>query len=230
VKEIALPYAPDNSQNLQNQTGGRSYLRRAILLWLASLLLCAFCTRFAFTHIDVEVARRVVGFFTHTKEMATGLSSVILLGIEASVVLTLVILRIIQGRLTPFLEASALACLTSICSYAVCDTILKPLFGVVGPMTVLQGQQHRFHLLSGSFDTSFPSGHMVLAGAFAAVFMRLYRSSISPLAFLLLVASALLVLGDWHFVSDVIAGGFVGISIGLLAGELWIAHKHSFNA
>jgi uncharacterized membrane protein YoaK (UPF0700 family) len=66
---------------------------------------------------------------------------------------------------------------------------------------------------------------MVLAGSFAAVFMRLYRISILPLSALLLVAAVLLITGDWHFVSDVIAGIFVGVSAGLLAGEVWLAHS-----
>ena len=66
---------------------------------------------------------------------------------------------------------------------------------------------------------------MVLAGAFAAVFMRLRRTSILPFSALLLVAAVLLIAGDWHFVSDVIGGIFVGVSAGLLAGEVWLAHS-----
>jgi membrane-associated phospholipid phosphatase len=38
------------------------------------------------------------------------------------------------------------------------------------------------------------------------------------------LAAALLVIGDWHFLSDVIAGSFVGLSAGLLAGSLWSLH------
>jgi membrane-associated phospholipid phosphatase len=43
---------------------------------------------------------------------------------------------------------------------------------------------------------------------------------------LLLVAAVLLIVGDFHFVSDVIAGAFAGISAGLLAGEVWLAHSN----
>jgi len=89
---------------------------------------------------------------------------------------------------------------------------------------VLHGAQHVFHLLGGSSRSSFPSGHMVLAGSFAGVFMRFYRNTIVPFSTLLLIAAALLILGDWHFLSDVIAGTFVGVSAGLLAGELWLIH------
>jgi membrane-associated phospholipid phosphatase len=149
----------------------------------------------------------------------------VLLGLEAAVVLTLVILRLVHGHLSPFREATALACLTSICAYAISDNALKPLFGVPIPTAVFQGAQHAFHLMNGSSNGSFPSGHMVLASAFSGVFMRIYRASILPLSILLVIAGAMLILGDWHFVSDVIAGTFVGISAGLLAGELWLVHS-----
>jgi len=46
-----------------------------------------------------------------------------------------------------------------------------------------------------------------------------------PFSVLLLVAAVLLTAGDWHFVSDVIAGTFVGVSAGILAGEVWLAHS-----
>jgi hypothetical protein len=51
--------------------------------------------------------------------------------------------------------------------------------------------------------------------------------SIRPLAILLLLAAALLVVGDWHFLSDVIAGTFLGVSAGILAGEGWLVHSTS---
>ena len=52
-----------------------------------------------------------------------------------------------------------------------------------------------------------------------------YRTSILPFSLLLLVAALLLIVGDWHFVSDVLAGTFVGVSVGILAGEVWLAHS-----
>jgi membrane-associated phospholipid phosphatase len=112
------------------------------------------------------------------------------------------------------------------CAYAVNDGILKLFFGVPGPGSVLSGgAQHVFHFLAGAGDSSFPSGHMVLAASFGGVFMRLHPASIWPLTILFCCGAALLILGDWHFVSDVIAGAFVGVSAGLLAGELWRAHS-----
>jgi membrane-associated phospholipid phosphatase len=179
-----------------------------------------------FVYFDVPIARRVYGILGSAESLATGFASAFLLGIEAAVALALVIIRIARGHLSPFYEATVLACLTSICAYAINDSTLKFFFGVPNPADVLHGTQHAINLLSGSSSSSFPSGHMVLAGAFAGVFMRLRRTSILLFSTLLLIAAVLLVAGDWHFVSDVIAGTFVGVSAGFLAGEVWLAHSN----
>lgn len=214
-----------NSQHYKGTgPGGNQRLRYRI--WILSLLVCIPAIAVAFAYFDVPVARRVYGILGSAESLATGFASAVLLSIEAAIVLALVILRITRGRLSPFREATVLACLTSICAYAINDSALKFFFGVPNPGAMFHGASHAFNLLGGSARCSFPSGHMVLAGAFAGVFMRLYRTSILPLSVLLLVAAVLLIVGDWHFVSDVIAGAFAGVSAGLLAGELWLAHSN----
>lgn len=211
------------------QPGGRALegkaLRISDKMWFLSLLICMLAVAVAFVYFDVQIANRVYGILSSAEGLATGFASVVLLGVEATIALSLVILRITRGRLSPFREATALACLASICAYAINDSTLKFFFGVPNPAAVLQGTRHAFNLLSGSPSSSFPSGHMVLAGAFAGVFMRLYRTSILPFSALLLIAASLLIVGDWHFLSDVFAGTFVGVSAGVLAGEVWLAHS-----
>jgi len=194
-------------------------------MWFLALLICTLLVAVAFWYFDVPIARYTYGIFGSAKNLAAGFSSVILLGAEGAVALGLVVVRITRGHLSPFREATALACLTSICAYAINDSVLKLFFGVPNPAAVMHGSQHVFNLLSGSTSSSFPSGHMVLAGAFAGVFMRLYRSSALLLSALLLLAAVLLIVGDWHFVSDVIAGTFIGVSAGVLAGEVWLVHS-----
>lgn len=203
----------------------RNTLRFPYLMWLLSLVICTLAIAVAFAFFDVPIARRVYGFLTSGEGLATGFASAVLLGVEAAVALALFIIRITRGHLSPIREATVLACLTSICAYAINDGTLKFFFGVPNPAAVLHGTKHSFSLLSGSSDSSFPSGHMVLAAAFAGVFMRLYRTSILPFSLLLVVAAVLLIVGEWHFVSDVIAGTFVGVSAGLLASEVWLAHS-----
>ncbi len=211
------------------QRGGRVLKRETLrfpnLIWLLSLLICTLAVALAFVYLDVPIAHRVSGFLGSAESLGKKFASAVLLGIEASVALALVCIRITRGHLSRLGEATALACLTSICAYAINDSTLKFFFGVPNPAAVLHGTRHAFDLLTGSSNSSFPSGHMVLASAFAGVFMRLYRTSILPFSAMLLIAAVLLIAGDWHFVSDVIAGTFLGVSAGLLAGEAWLAHS-----
>jgi len=200
-------------------------LRFPYRIWILSLLICTLMVAVAFFYFDVPIAHRVYGVLGQPKSLGAGFSSVVLLSAEAAVALGLMIIRITHGHLSPFREATVLACLTSMCAYTINDSVLKLLFGVPNPGAVMHGIHHTFNLLSGSSMSSFPSGHMVLAGAFAGVFMRLYRTSVMPLSALLLVAAVLMVVGDWHFVSDVIAGAFIGVSAGVLAGEVWLVHS-----
>jgi membrane-associated phospholipid phosphatase len=193
-------------------------------IWLLSLLACAAAAAVSFAEVDVPVARSFWRVGRHLGLMSAAFNAAVLLTLEAVVVLGLIVARLTRGHISRFGEALGVACLASICAYGVNDQVLKPLFGVATPAEVVAGAKHALNLGVGLAGSSFPSGHMVLAGAFAGVFMRLYRTSIGPLSGLLLVAAALLVIGDWHFISDVIAGTFLGVSAGILAGEGWLVH------
>ena len=54
------------------------------------------------------------------------------------------------------------------------------------------------------------------------VFMRRFRATIGLYVALLVLVGILLVVGESHFLSDVIAGAFVGVSIGIVAGDAWV--------
>src|SRR6185437_665812 len=199
----------------------------ALRTWALSLVGCAVATGLSFVTLDVPVAHRLWRVGRHLNSMSAVFGATAILALEAAVVLSLIVARLTRGHISRFGEALGLACLASICAYGVNDQVLKPFFGVLPPDQVVHGATHAFNLAMGLGIDSFPSGHMVLAGAFAGVFMRLYRASIRPLSGLLLLAAALLVVGDWHFISDVIAGTFLGVSAGILAGELWAVHMVS---
>lgn len=148
-----------------------------------------------------------------------------ILAAESAVVLFTVLARLVRGQIPVFGETLAIACTASMCAYVINDHVLKVFFGVPNPTDVIHGARHSFNLWKGSGNSSFPSGHMAMAGAFAGVFMRLYKASVWPLSVLLLLAAVLLLVGDWHFPSDIIAGAFLGTSAGILAGEGWAVHS-----
>jgi membrane-associated phospholipid phosphatase len=191
---------------------------------LLSFVACAAAAAFSFVELDVPVARCVWGVGRHLSTLNATFGATVILSAESAVVLSLIVARLMRGHISRFAETLALACIASICAYGINDAVLKPLFGVPAPLEVVQGARHTLNFAKGLPYDSFPSGHMMLAGAFAGVFMRSYRVSIRPLAALLLLAAALLIVGDWHFISDVIMGTFLGVSAGILAGEGWTVH------
>ena len=190
-----------------------------------SLVACVAMVAFSFLRMDVPAALYFwnVGHLRSPLNVVFG--STVILAAESAVILFMVLARLVRGHISVFGETLAIACLVSMCAYVVNDHVLKVFFGVPNPTEVVGGAGHSFNFWMGSGNSSFPSGHMVLAGAFAGVFMRLYKSGIRILfSVMLLIAAGLLLIGDWHFLSDIIAGAFLGATAGILAGEGWAAH------
>ncbi|HET6421829.1 MAG TPA: phosphatase PAP2 family protein [Geobacteraceae bacterium] len=91
-------------------------------------------------------------------------------------------------------------------------SFLKDLFGKVTTRAWLkQKYLYGFHWLDGGSDFSgFPSGHMLLFMVLALGVIRFYpRFRSASIGFLLLLAVALIVT-DYHFLSDIIAGALLG--------------------
>jgi len=191
------------------------------LLWLAG---CALLTALSFGYVDLPVARHFWNTGRFLQPLNSGLGAAVVLSCESALTVGLVLSRLIRGHLSRLGTTLVIACLASICTYAFNDIVLKPWFGVPVPLAVMAGAAHRFDFFAGPGNYSFPSGHMALAASFAGVCMSLYRVAFWSLAALLVLTAVLLVVGDWHFVSDVIAGSFVGLTAGLLAGEVWRLH------
>jgi membrane-associated phospholipid phosphatase len=194
-------------------------------VWLLSFVVCAVVVALSFAHLDVPLAQHFWTGGRFLSSLNTAFGAAVILSLESTVALGLIFARLVRGHISRFGEALEIACLASICTYGINSEVLKPFFGVPTPADVMNGARHTFNFLMGSGNSSFPSGHMILASAFAGVFMRLHRASVWPLSALLVIVAGLLVVGEWHFLSDVIAGTFVGVSAGFLAGEAWTVHS-----
>ncbi len=78
-----------------------------------------------------------------------------------------------------------------------------------------------FH--GGAGYASFPSGHMTATCAVISVLWFAYPQ-LRPLYMLVIAIVAIGLMGaNYHFVSDIIAGGFIGWSTGWVALQLWEA-------
>ena len=63
-----------------------------------------------------------------------------------------------------------------------------------------------------------------MATAFAVVLIRLQPRTLPALVILLCIAATALLVGDWHFAGDIVAGAFLGGTAGFVAAELWLEH------
>ena len=87
---------------------------------------------------------------------------------------------------------------------------------------VLTEQPIRVSLvLLGDAFGSFPSGHTDQATAILSILWVFYPRWRSVYAGALFLLAFALILGEWHFLSDVIAGGFIGTLSGVLMMRIW---------
>src|SRR5450631_2287434 len=96
----------------------------------------------------------------------------------------------------------------------------KYVFGRINTRIWLANQMSDdFHWFQGGGDySSFPSGHMaVFAAFFATVWLYYPRCRLISIGLMLVLAVAL-VATDYHFLSDVIAGAYLGLISTFLTG------------
>ena len=125
-------------------------------------------------------------------------------------------------------ETAAFLCSISIIVAATIKDELKFVFGRTWPDTwtndnpsFLRDGVYGFNFMHGGTTyQSFPSGHMAAVCAAAAVLWILYPRLRWVWLLAALTVGTLLVVGNYHFLSDVIAGAFVGISTGSFAAVI----------
>jgi membrane-associated phospholipid phosphatase len=100
---------------------------------------------------------------------------------------------------------------------------LKFVFGRTRP-DFLQYDVYGFNFFNSErFLDSFPSGHAAVAAAIFSILWILFPKMRGGCAMGIVAADLGLVVLDVHFVSDVIAGTLVGVSVGLFTVATWKA-------
>ncbi len=90
-------------------------------------------------------------------------------------------------------------------------TLLKFVFGRTFPRDwLIHNHQLTFHWFS-FWSSSFPSGHMVVFAAFGTAILIYYPRYRSIVLIFLILLGAALIGTNYHFLSDVIAGAYIGI-------------------
>jgi membrane-associated phospholipid phosphatase len=94
--------------------------------------------------------------------------------------------------------------------------LLQPFFGRLALGWWLVKGRYGFDLFHGHGGTGFPSDHATVAASFLFVFWLFYSRARLFIAAFIIAESVGIILMNWHFVSDVIAGLFLGATAAIM--------------
>jgi membrane-associated phospholipid phosphatase len=189
-------------------------------LAVSRLLVAAALCLFAIVFVDGPVARLFSETVLHHHQRKYAISSPVLL-VPLAVVAASVMLWGRKALETPFKRAIVLAAASGLIAFATNNLILKPFFGRRGiDYFLYYPADYGFFFFKGIWKDNFPSGHMALIAAIVTIAWREFPRLRWISAAVIVLAAFLLLFGEWHFVSDLIAGAFWGNLIALIVVAL----------
>jgi membrane-associated phospholipid phosphatase len=200
--------------------------------WLISFAACAAGVLLSIAYLDRPVADYVHLNLLQShfiQGLASALGPLVVFVALAFLVLVAAGCWVLAGRdLSPRFEAPLLCSWSTVLAMASTE-ILKRIFGRSDPemwtgfsATATAKGTYAFHFLHGGpLFESFPSGTTAIAAAILSVLWILMPRLRAAWALLLAFVVFALIVTNGHFVSDVIAGGFLGFSIGWMTVLLW---------
>jgi membrane-associated phospholipid phosphatase len=137
--------------------------------------------------------------------------------------------RAAVGRHLSRIESVFLVCGVSLAVAVAIKDQLKFAFGRTWPETwannnlsLIRNNVYGFNPFHGGLGySSFPSGHTTAICAVMSVLWICYPKFRALYALLIAVVAIGLIGADYHFLSDVIAGGFLGVSTGWMTVSFW---------
>ena len=205
---------------------------RAFLLWVAGLAATAMAVTVCYIWLDRPIALWVHG---HLRLGYRGsLAPLIHLGDPliplAAIALIVVGLRALITRSLPatYQAATFVASVSVLVTEGLKDE-LKFVFGRTWPVSWMGNNSsfirdgvYGFHFMHhGGAYQSFPSGHMAASCAVVAVLWFWYPRWRPIYCVAALAVGVGLVATNYHFFGDVIAGAFLGLSVGWVATIIW---------
>ncbi len=191
---------------------------------LAALLLCTALVLFCYLFVDRHVA-----FYVHDRRFADHLflkwltyPPSILQAWVPVVLAALMVRRVWGGPFQRWERVAVAACLSLLLAEQFKQSIAYA-FGRYWPETwinnnpsLIRGGAYGFHPFhAGKAYGSFPSGHTARTVAVASIYWLAYPRWRWICVLASLAVGGALVLMDYHFVGDVVAGGFVGGIVGM---------------
>jgi membrane-associated phospholipid phosphatase len=213
-------------------------MTKTFKIWLAGLVSTATFVTVSFQCFDKPVALLVYNMFGGWRvsvELAARISKIPLVTAFVFVICGLVAL--LGHRLSRRGVAVAMSAVSLLATIIIKDQ-LKFAFGRTWPDTwgtgivsFVRDNVYGFHFFqSGTSFESFPSGHAAATAAVLSVVWILFPKLRVICAIGVIAVDLGLVALNLHFLSDVIAGSFVGISTGLFTVALWGASEDAMRS
>jgi len=107
------------------------------------------------------------------------------------------------------------------------EIILKRIFGRGWPdPTFVRDHAYGFHLLHGQTHwDSFPSGTTIVSTALVSALWTLKPRWRAPGVMICSLLASAVVIGNYHWLSDVVAGAFLGVTVGWSTVRLLQPHQ-----
>jgi membrane-associated phospholipid phosphatase len=204
-------------------------MTRTFKAWLGGLVMTGLIALISVAWVDKPIALLVdehLGMRHFPDELAhsPGLS----IPLASSLVFAVFGLSAILGRSFSRLERAMLLCDISVLAAEAIKNQLKYVFGRTWPdswgpdiLSLIRDNVYGFHFFyRGQSYESFPSGHAAVVAAVMSVLWILFPRLRVACAICIGAADVGLVLFNLHFVSDVVAGTFVGVSTGMFTVAL----------
>jgi membrane-associated phospholipid phosphatase len=206
----------------------RTTMTRTFKFWLGGLVMTGLIALISVAWVDKPIAILVnhLGLRHFPDELAhsPGLS----IPLVSSLVFAVFGLAAILGRNFSRLEWAILLCDISVLAAEAIKNQLKYVFGRTWPdswepeiLSLIRDNVYGFHFFhQGQSYESFPSGHAAAVAAVMSVLWILFPKMRVACVICIGAADIGLVLLNLHFVSDVVAGTFVGVSTGIFTVAL----------
>jgi membrane-associated phospholipid phosphatase len=201
--------------------------------WFLSLVLTTAFVTVSFQWLDRPIALWVYDLFGGRRVPTQIVDRIASTPVVTSTVFVICGIIAIMGRRFSKVEIAVAMCAISSLAAIVIKDLLKFVFGRTWPDTwgpgivsFVRDNVYGFNFFqSGRAFESFPSGHAAAAAAVLSVVYILFPELRVICVIGILTADIGLVALNVHFLGDVIAGSFVGVSTGLFTVALWRASQ-----
>jgi membrane-associated phospholipid phosphatase len=190
-------------------------------IWILGLLICVLLGSLSIAYVDRPVADFLERNYRHTEVwfvLDRALKPLSLVAVLALLFLFFAAGRALFGFGLTTRFYKPLVCSCAIVWGLATEFVFKQIFGRSWPEpTYIRDHLYGFRFLHASQGwTSFPSGTAIGSTALATVISTFFPRWRFAAAVLATAVCAAMILENYHWVSDVIAGGFLGTSIGYM--------------